>query len=119
MPRPLYDILRENGAFDNPVAGNYAQTSSMPQYNGNLQNFLQQYQQVQQANQALNQGSIYAKQETPRYREMTQGERLVKGAQELTDFLASAGGNALFGEPKEGENPYEIKIENAPRFLAN
>lgn len=119
MAKSLYDMLNESGGYADYQNNNYA-AGSAPQYNGDLQNFLQQYQQVQQANQALNQGSAYARQgESPRYREMTQAERFVKGAQELTDFLASAGGNALFGEPGEGENPYEIKLENAPRFFAN
>lgn len=53
------------------------------------------------------------------YREMTPLERFSKGMQDTSEWLGSAAGNALFGEPGEGENPYELKLENVPRFLAN
>ena len=61
MARSLYDIINEAGGFAE-LQNNYSTGPSMPQYDGNLQNFLQQYQQVQRANQALNQGSAFARQ---------------------------------------------------------
>ena len=95
------------------------------------QQFLDYRNQVAQANQQQAQQPWAPQQEQeqswvgnrsqdqPRYREMTQLERFAKGAQEASAWLGSAAGNALFGEAQPGENPYEIKLENAPRFLAN
>ena len=93
----------------------------------NWRNFMDQYSQIQQANQGwqVPQNPWQQQQEQqreeensqPKYRKMTDLERFSAQARQASDFINNAVGNALFGEPNE--NSSAISPENVPRMIAN
>lgn len=106
--------------------GTQYQPQSNPYSSGNAfswQDFANNYNQIANANRQMQQqrNNLTSQSEptVKKYRQMTDLEKIAAGARVASDYISNFAGNALFGEPEEGEDVSEISLKNVPRTLAN
>lgn len=109
---------RSGGSQSQSYPNPYAASSQF-----SWQDFANNYSQIANANRQMQQqrNNLTSQSEptVKKYRQMTDLEKIAAGARVASDYISNFAGNALFGEPEEGEDVSEISLKNAPRMLAN